>query len=493
MAPYVLQADLTCVFGLVFTSLNMSVRCFMRISMALKSKAVSAVGCASVVASLTTQPAATRCVFPRVHNASADYGSLPLLLVALFGFLPATVGARFDWESAPRPLETESPVQVRLLVLDDSGSMPARTRSARVRAAAGHAISTAEKGTYVIVATFGATARVVAHRFVLEGYDREVLLDAVEGILMDAQHTDVAVLEHLIEGVRTELTSNFGPSGFRLEVEVLTDGKPDPAPRKNVVQTFNLLLGQPTNRTALGDGLFLYRAAFESLSENPTATINPTTPTSSATAEERTDATPARQSDPTRSWTVPIQVRRWQYSGAAIAALLFALLLLGRFRGRRAPQTDARQVPDPTSVESSSVFIVTETEGSGDDREVLRDRERVSVVREAAVAFGTDAGRCACIAAPIPGIEDGEFFRLALTRRRKLQIRAIAGTLLNNKPVPKRGLRFRYCESFRVSLGGREWLIALEEAERQPSDADDLFELARTGRGVAEELVPGDA
>jgi len=129
---------------------------------------------------------------------------------------------------------------------------------ARVRTAATVAIETVPLGTYVLVVSFGTRAHVVADRFVLTSYDREVLRQqAVDGLAMDDVKTDLGALETLLSEAQVALAAALGSRGFRLEMPVLSDGRPDPVDPRDT-RTFDVLLGRPTTRSPLGGGVFSY-------------------------------------------------------------------------------------------------------------------------------------------------------------------------------------------------------------------------------------------
>jgi hypothetical protein len=119
------------------------------------------------------------------------------------------------------------------------------------------ALETVPLGTYVLVVGFGTRARLIADRFVLTPYDREVLRQAVDGLAMDDVKTDLAALESLLSEVQGGLAAAFGSRGFRFEIQVLSDGRPAPVDPRDK-RTFDMVLGQPTSRSPLGGGVFSY-------------------------------------------------------------------------------------------------------------------------------------------------------------------------------------------------------------------------------------------
>lgn len=400
------------------------------------------------------------------HTPSFPRPTALLLAVLLLGTASNPV-ASLGWQPQGRPPGIQGRLQVKMTVIDHSRSVAGMTRSPRLRAAGRHAIATARPGTYVIVGSFGTTARVLADRFVFDDRDRKILFDAVESICMDAQHTDVDRLEGMIKDIRIALASAFGAAGFQLEVEVLTDGEPDPAPKNSVTQTFDVLSGQPTFRTDLGEGLFLYQATFSSSAE-PTLTPFATPRLPAATQLPRRD--PPRGHLVGRAAWPTIEVGRWESIGFAVASLLVALLLTGRLRRREAINAEGSDI-----AQFSNVLVVTETDESNGHREIHRDCEVLPIVPDAPILFGVDAGRCACLVRPMPGITDGEFFRVTLSGSGLVRLEAIPGTLCNGKPVSKRGRTFANREAFNVRIHDREWKIAIKQSQADWAGMDALF------------------
>lgn len=184
-------------------------------------------------------------------------------ILALAALPGAALGDPPPWEPMAVPAEVNGRVEAVLVLLDGSGSVGRNpTLLQRARAAGRHAIAEAKRCTYIIVAVFGSKARVVADRFACNNYDRGLLLNAVETIPMNAKRTDVGLLEGLLRRIRDALSRKYWSRGFRLEVQVLTDGVPSPL-NPAAIQTFDTLLGHQTTRFGLGEGLFVYRLDFE--------------------------------------------------------------------------------------------------------------------------------------------------------------------------------------------------------------------------------------
>ena len=166
------------------------------------------------------------------------------------------------WEPMTPPAEVEGPVQILIVAIDGSGSMlEGRTLSPRAKAAGRHAVAEVERCTYVVIALFGSEARVVTDRFACSPHDRQVLLDAIENVPMNASRTDVRVLEGLLTQIRHAVTERYATRGFRMEVQILTDGEPDPVDRTDR-QTFDVIVEQHTTRAELGGSLLLLGLEF---------------------------------------------------------------------------------------------------------------------------------------------------------------------------------------------------------------------------------------
>jgi len=167
--------------------------------------------------------------------------------------------AQASWEPLGVPSDFGGHLQVNMVFIDGSASMrEGASLSPRARAAARLAIAEADEGSYVIVATFGATADVVADRFMLTAHDRGVLYEAIEGVGMNAAKTDIRALEGLVRHVYAQIAEIRGSESVGMTIRVLSDGKPDPVDAAADTQSFEALLGQVTSRDSLGDGLYMY-------------------------------------------------------------------------------------------------------------------------------------------------------------------------------------------------------------------------------------------
>lgn len=409
----------------------------------------------------------------------SSYLSVFLLLATLPVPVLAAVGPEVGWEPSALPAGTQGPVQVKELVIDNSGSVAARTKPSRVRAAARHAVAAIQDGTYVIIASFGTTAHVAADRFVLTKYDRQLLVDAIEGIALDASHTDVAVLEDLIVAVRAGLARRFAAEGFRLEVEIFTDGRADPVPKHRGSvprQSFDRLLGQSPTKTSLGDGLFVLALAFEQPSAPTSAGAPVLTPYQATMPSPSVGAqTPALSRHVESSPAAVRSFAAWQYGGVTVVALLFAFLVFRHLRRTDGVDIDAENIPDPIVAELPDTLIVIEQGKIDGERTVIRESERIAIVSDAPVIFGTDAS-CTYLTAPVHGMENSEFFRITRTRGGMIHLNAAPGVLCNEKAVPQRGLAFQYEGPMRIQLVDREWIVTVSSERDQPASVDSLFE-----------------
>lgn len=184
-----------------------------------------------------------------------------ILVSGLLALSLLALAADRAWVPLPLPasLATAGEVPVLLLALDCSWPLAqGPVLRARVRTAATVALETVSLGTYVVVVGFGTRAYVVADRFVLTPYDREILRQqAVDSLAMDDVKTDLAALESLLSELQGALAAAFGSRGARIELQVLSDGRPDPVDPRDT-RTFDVMLGQRTTRSPLGGGVFAY-------------------------------------------------------------------------------------------------------------------------------------------------------------------------------------------------------------------------------------------
>ena len=261
------------------------------------------------------------------------------------------------WEPIAAPAEVVGPVQVLVLAIDESGSMKGQTTlTHRAKAAGQYAIAETNPCTYAIIILFGTEGRVLNERFLCSRHDRQVLLDAVESVTMSAARTDVGALESLLTSIRDAVSDKFGHRGFRLEIQVLTDGQPDPVDRAEK-QTFDSILMQPTTESKLGDGLLLFVAEVHSVPADGAASA----PTRAAPAVQgqlhpiEPTPVPAAQAEvPEAGPNTPGLARHLLLLG--IGAILFALgvfVVVARRRAQRAAET----VLDNTGVSSLAAAV----------------------------------------------------------------------------------------------------------------------------------------
>jgi hypothetical protein len=341
----------------------------------------------------------------------------------------------------------------------------------------------------MIVARFGTAARVLADRFISSEQDRELLVDVVDGVSLRESHTDVAGLEDLIAGIRAGLTKRFARQGFRLKVEIFTDGRPDPGKgtgNRPLPQTFERLLGQSPSKTSLGDGLLLLGLVFDqpsalALVARPDSTAKPAA-TLVPTVHMTLDARP-----PLKTVSLP---RNWQYGGLALIPIVIGIVLWVRLRRSTLEADGLEQAADAAAPESASVLVVTETQtvASGESR-VVRERERIAVVPGAPVIVGSNPASCTLLVAPVPGAEDAELFRVIPTVSGCLTLTAIPGALCDGHPVPRRGYRRAGDRPMRVQIADREWMIRLDSDDGSLAAVDDLFARV-TRKGTADDAGP---
>ena len=306
------------------------------------------------------------------------------------------------WEPIAAPAEVVGPVQILILAIDESGSMKGQTTlTHRAKAAGKHAVAEANPCTYAIITLFGSEARVLNERFLCSRHDRQVLLDAVESVTMSAARTDVGALESLLTSIRDAVSDKFGHRGFRLEIQVLTDGEPDPVDRAEE-QTFDSILMQPTTESELGDGLLLYVVELHSIQADGAASA----PTRAAPAVpgqlppiEPTPVPAAQTEAPEAGPNTPGLARHLLLLG--IGAILFALgvfVVVARRRAQRAAETvlDNTGVSSLAAVPSKSPIALQITEWHvSDERErtLAQGPLAVRYTPNVPITIGADEGR----------------------------------------------------------------------------------------------------
>ena len=269
-----------------------------------------------------------------IHDVGPGYGSLvpraaavaATALSVIILLVNPTDAKAPAWEPITTPAEVVGPVHVLVLAIDDSKSMTeGETLSSLAKAAGRHAVAQVEPCTYAILAVFGTDARVLEDRFLCEQEERRLLFDAIERVSMSAQRTDVGALAGLLSHILDTVTEEFVDRGVSVEMQILTDGKPDPAER-----TFDSILDRPTSRTELGHGLVLFVAELLSL---PAVTASPPK-----------QAAPTVQQQPMAAADSP---RLGAGAVSAIGAILFAV---GVFVARRRARGKAETVLNDTGI-----------------------------------------------------------------------------------------------------------------------------------------------
>lgn len=391
-----------------------------------------------------------------------------ILIAVLLSPLPAASSGELRLDSCLLPPNTVGPVKAKLLIIDKSASILQGNRASRARAAVRLTISAAEPGTYLILATFGTRAQIVADRFLQTAKDRALLVERTESIVMDAPYTDVTTLEELIESVRRTIAARFAAQGIDLDVDIFTDAIPDPPRRrggKSHAETFDLILGRRPTKSALGDGLFVLGLGFDQAAVGVTAAANPL-----ATPTPLAHPTAPRTSTATGETPRNLRLRK----SASVALVIALLLILIAVCLRRAflPNLD---MPEPSNRNLPTVLAVSEIDKSDGSNVALRKDEKIPIVPGTPVVFGTDPARCSYIARAIPGIKDIEFFRVVVTDQGTVRVTAVPGTQCQGRPVPKRGLAFSYRTPFQLRLATREWEIAVAEPDGESAAVDNLF------------------
>jgi hypothetical protein len=198
------------------------------------------------------------------------------------------------------------------------------------------------------------------------------------------------------------------------QFEVLTDDVLDPAPGKILVprQIVDRLFGQAANKVSFGDGLFIFRTAFELAPSGTTAASNsPVAEPGTIPTELPAPPTAQRaRADGTSSYPGV-----WHYVGAVAAAILLALLVLSHFGHRAQPDDSGYNTPDSIT-KSPKGLAVTETEESDDRSRALRAWEFAPTVAGTATTFGKNPCSSSGVAEVIPGIGSGELLGVIASR-----------------------------------------------------------------------------
>ena len=177
---------------------------------------------------------------------------------------------------------------------------------------------------------------------------------------MNAQHTDVAVLEGFIEGVHSGLAKHFAGRGLHTTIEVLIDGQPARWRMDGPVllsQTLDTLLGERTTKPDLGDASFLIRISFEQASPDGRAG-EPNQPLEMHDPPSRT----AEVTKPGRTTASAVRPRWWVYAGMMITLLLGLLLVGVRCRLKLMSLPDTQHQPDAPAVDLPKALLVTQLE-----------------------------------------------------------------------------------------------------------------------------------
>jgi hypothetical protein len=165
------------------------------------------------------------------------------------------------WEPASGVPE-KGTLNVLSIPLDFSASVQNESLAARSQTAVRAALHEVEDSTYVIAIVFGTYSRIVADRVISSENDRASLIrtvsqldtgdfESIEG------KTDVSALERTLKNIWNSIVKRYPNRPINTRVTAVTDGNPDPVDPEST-QSFDQLLGQPTTKTALGEGLFAY-------------------------------------------------------------------------------------------------------------------------------------------------------------------------------------------------------------------------------------------
>jgi len=198
------------------------------------------------------------------------------------------------------------------------------------------------------------------------------------------------------------------------QFEVLTDDVLDPASGEILVtrQIFDRLFGQAATKVSLGDGLFIFRTAFELVPSGTMAASNsPVAEPGTILTELPAPPTAQRaRADGTSSYPGV-----WQYVGAVAAAILLALLVLSHFGHRAQPDDSGYNTPDSIT-KSPKGLAITETEERDGRSRTLREWEFVPTVAGTVITFGKNPCSSSYVAEVISGSGSGDLLGVIASR-----------------------------------------------------------------------------
>lgn len=208
---------------------------------------------------------------PESSNASLNFSLVTKVMTQHGSVHAEPVGDASDWQPSAAPEGLQRTLDVRAKIFDVSGTMTngQTDLSRQARTVATYAVNDVDHGTYVILAVFGTFGGVVADRYVLTEYDRTVLAEEIRshvdkpGFDGISEKTDIRGLESMIIQIRDGLKTAFAGRGFRLQVTIFTDGRPDSVDPADRDRTFDVLLGRRTDRIPLAEHLYAYRLNIE--------------------------------------------------------------------------------------------------------------------------------------------------------------------------------------------------------------------------------------
>ena len=70
----------------------------------------------------------------------------------------------------------------------------------------------------------------IGDRFLLDGYDRQILFDAIEKVTAQPHKTDLNEVDGFVRDIQAQLKDQFGSRGVHLAAEILTSSGSMPAP-----------------------------------------------------------------------------------------------------------------------------------------------------------------------------------------------------------------------------------------------------------------------
>jgi len=409
-----------------------------------------------------------------------------VLTIALWSAVGSADNGKL-WTPMPAPAGCPA-FEVQLVQLDASRSMRRAGLFDAAKQQVKQYVGSAPECTYFLLSAFGATADVVADRFVTTDEAREALQAAVDRLRPNQKSTNLDEAAKLLEWVRYKVTEAYGERVTAFFAKILSDQASWPDPGKPAfsikqylaervangnIQVLEVALAPPGTKVAQTSVPKDYsitvtvpveslRHFLEQADSSHREKVNRASPEPTPPAAAKTTSTSTSPSVASLGMVL---------LGGALLVLVIGTAIWALGRG---PQNPPKVDVGPRGDKSPEAILVTETElprAEGQRERYLR-QQRVPVAPDVPVTFGTDenshyaAGPGLDAKAPV-------LFTITPARNGTLVVRPNVDASVGGASVRARGsVTVPVGEAATIRVGSREFLIQPGTGE---TAADALF------------------